>query len=198
MTAHYSMAQRCIPRPGLCLVSERRRTCSRLSLYRCLEETLWLRCPCSCSTLPFNSSQWHFICESVTQKCPASPGVTNLVRASQSASMCSRAAICSSKALSTVCSDATRTSGEQHAGGDKREVEKINKKTEYHEIDRRMSEKSRLLFFFPILQSIYFYILQQIPPQGRIKISSYFFLGSPVAKLIVSLAATLRELIWNE
>lgn len=82
-------------------------TCSRLSLYLCLYDTLWLSCPSSCPTLPFNSSQWHLICVSFARICPASPGVTNLDRASQSASMWARAALLSSKPASTVCRDAT-------------------------------------------------------------------------------------------
>lgn len=82
------------------------RTCSRLLLYLCLYDTLWLSCPSSCSTVRFNSSQWPLICVSFAWICAASPGVTNLDRALQSASMRASAAFLSSKPPSTVCRDA--------------------------------------------------------------------------------------------
>lgn len=66
-----------------------------------------MSCPPSCSALPFNSSQQRLICASRVRIRPASPGVTNLERASQSASMWARAALLSSKPSATACRDAT-------------------------------------------------------------------------------------------
>lgn len=185
-------------------------TCFRLSLYLCLEEALWLSCPSSCSTLPFNSSQWHFIWETFTQKCPASPGVTNLVRAPQSASMCSRAVLRSSKALSTVWEDVGRNKDEWRRGhrrrqdrGEKEENWKKQKKFQaFTGLTGEYLENPDyfLQFYNQFIWYTFGFCRGQFSPRGWIRMSSYFFLifTAPLVKLILSLTATSRDFTWSE
>lgn len=109
-----------------------------------------MSCTPSCSALPFSSSQYCLVWLSCARMLPASPEVTNLDRASQSASMRTRTAFLSSKASPTAWRDAIREEFNEgkHTGNydDKRSLfqEEIYFQTE----KKKKADDGSILFFF--------------------------------------------------